>query len=92
MCGVCTNNSTMNDLISQCAIWLEENKDPAHVLEVLRTLHPGSLNKNVRRVRREWMQGYGPGRNDGTIRKELKRILKVIQRKASSLAKKTSSD
>ena len=92
MCGVCTNNSTMNDLISQCAIWLEENKDPAHVLEVLRTLHPGSLNKNVRRVRREWMQGYGPGRNDGTIRKELKRILKVIQRKASSLAKKISSD
>lgn len=21
----------MNDLISQCAIWLEENKDPVHV-------------------------------------------------------------
>ncbi|CAM9688064.1 unnamed protein product, partial [Laminaria digitata] len=46
----------MNDLISQCASWLEDNKDPVHVLEVLRTLHPGSLNKNVRRFRREWMQ------------------------------------
>lgn len=82
----------MNDLIPQCARWLEDNKDPVHVLEVLRTLHPGSLSKNVRRVRREWMQAYGPSYNDGAIRKDLKRILKVIQRKASLLAKKTSSD
>ena len=89
---VYSDNSIMNDLIPQCARWLENNKDPVHVLEVLRTLHPGSLNKNVRRVRREWMQVYGPGQNDGAIRKDLKRILKVLQRKASSLAKKTSSD
>lgn len=82
----------MNNLISRCASRLEENKDPVQVLDVLRSLHPGSLSKNVRRVRREWMQVYGPSHNDGAIRKDLKRILKVIQRKGSSLAKKTSSD
>lgn len=62
------------------------------VLEVLRTRYSGSLSQNVRGVRRQWMQVHGPGHNDGATRKALKRILKVMQREASSLSKKTSSD
>lgn len=50
---------------------------------MLRSLHPGSLSKNVRRVRQKWMQEYGADHNDGAIRKDLRRVLKVIKSEAS---------
>ena len=77
----------MNHTIAECARWLEEYEEPGEVLRVLRSLHPGSLSKNVRRVRREWMQEYGAGHNDGAIKKDLRRVLKVIKSEAS-VAKK----
>lgn len=77
----------MKPLISECAKWLEEHEAPVDVLGVLRGLHPGSLSKNVRMVRREWIQTYGAGQNDGALRRDLRRVLKTIKEHDKSLAK-----
>ena len=80
--------SNIDQTVSECAKWLEEHENPGEVLEVLRSLHPGSLSKNVGRVRMEWIQTYGPSHNNGAVRSDLRRVLKVIKREAS-VAKRT---
>ncbi|CAB1101988.1 unnamed protein product [Ectocarpus sp. CCAP 1310/34] len=74
--------------ISMCAKWLEEHENPSEVLDVLRKLHPGSLNKNVRRVREVWIQAFGARHNAGPVKIEIRRLLALIKKK-SSAGKKT---
>lgn len=78
----------MDKRISMCAKWLEEKENPHEVLEVLRKLHPGSLNKNVGRVREVWIQNFGAGHNAGPVKIEIRQLL-VLIKKRSSTAKKT---
>ena len=78
----------MDQKISMCAKWLEEHENPREVLDVLRKLHPGSINKNVRRVREVWMQTFGARHNAGPVKTEIRQLL-VLIKKRSSTAKKT---
>ena len=78
----------MDKEISMCAKWLEEKENPHEVLEVLRKLHPGSLYKNVRRVREVWMQTFGARHNAGPVKTGIRQLL-VLIKKRSSTAKKT---
>lgn len=67
-------------MIPEHAELLGEKENPGEVLEILRKFHPGSLRKYVSRVRLEWMQTYGSSHNDGPIRRDIQRVLKVIKR------------
>ena len=78
---------SMNHTLAECARWLEKHEEPGEVIRMLMSLHPSSSSKNVRRVRRGWVQEYGAGHNDGAIRKDLRRVLQVIKSEAS-VAKK----
>lgn len=80
--------SNMDQKISMCAKWLEEHENPREVLDVLRKLHPDSLNKNVRRVREVWMHTFGARHNAGPVKTEIRRLLALIK-KELSMAKKT---
>lgn len=78
----------MDQTIVECAKWLKENENPDKVVEVLRSLHPRSLNKNVGKVRLEWMQIYGARHNAGPVRSTLRSGLTLIKKEAAK-AKKT---
>ena len=78
----------MDQTIVTCARWLEEKEDPDEVIEALRRLHPRSLNKNVRKVRLQWIDTYGASHNAGPVRNELRSVAKRIKRETSK-AKKT---
>ena len=80
----------MDQTIVTCSRWLEEKEDPDEVIEALRKLHPRSLDKNVRKVRLQWIDTYGASHNAGPVRNELRSVVRRIKRETSK-AKKTLS-
>lgn len=79
----------IDHIISACAKWLEEHEAPFEVLGVLRRLHPGSLSKNVRRVRRKCIQAYRAAHDEFSLKNDLGRVLKVIKRRKKISARMT---
>ncbi|CAN0559404.1 unnamed protein product, partial [Ectocarpus sp. 12 AP-2014] len=77
----------MDQTIATCSRWLEDNEDPDEVIEALRKLHPTSLNKNMRKVRLQWMETYGASHNAGPVRNELRSVVRRIKREASKAKK-----